>query len=262
MRNLEGKVTIVSGGATLIGVKVAEAFINAGAKVALADINDTEGQRAQAQIGGETMFVKTDITNDTDIDHCITKVIAAYKGIDFLINVACTYLDNGIDSTRDEWLSALNVNVVGSAMFTQKVVPHMEAHTGGAIVNFASIGGKIAQPGRLLYSVSKAAILGMTRNQALLLAGTGIRVNSVSPGWTWSNVIRELSGNNREKADAVAEPFHLNGRLVDPEEVAATIVFLCSDQASGINGADIAVDGGYCAIGPEQKIDHVSKLAE
>lgn len=261
MSDLTDKVAIVSGGATLIGAKVAEAFVNAGAKVVLADINDTDGRQLQSRLGGDTMFVKTDITNDTDIDRCIEKTIEAHEGLDILVNLACTYLDNGIDSTRDEWLTALNVNVVSSAIFTQKAVPHIKKRSSGAIVNIASIGGKVAQPTRMLYSVSKAAMLGMTRNQALALSDAGIRVNSTSPGWTWSNAIRDLSGNDRKRADTVAAPFHLNDRLVEPEEVAGVVVFLCSNQASGINGADVAVDGGYTAIGPEQKSDKVSLLS-
>lgn len=183
-------------------------------------------------------------------------------GIDYLVNVACTYLDNGLASSREEWQTALDVNIISGAIFVQKVMPHMKKRGGGAVVNFGSISGKRAQPGRLLYAAAKAGIIGITRNEALLLANDNIRVNSVSPGWTWSNVIREFSGDNREKADRVAEPFHLSGRTVDPSEVAKSVVFLCSDAASGINGTDLAVDGGYTAIGPEQKVDKLPQLAE
>lgn len=256
------KVAIVSGGATLIGLACAQALVAAGYRVALADINAGDGEKMAADLGDDVMFVKTDITLDADIDACLNAVNARWGGVDALVNVACTYLDNGIGSNREEWLTALNVNVVGAAIFAQKAAPLMQQRGGGAIVNFGSISGKVAQPGRMLYAVSKAAILGMTRNQALHLAGTGIRVNSVSPGWTWSNVIRDFSGDDRKKADRVAAPFHLNGRLVDAEEVGRTVAFLCSEAASGINGTDVAVDGGYTAIGPEQQTDQVSVLAE
>ena len=256
------KVAIVSGGATLIGEASARALLNDAYTVVLADINDTDGPRVASALGEHAMFVHTDITSDADIDACIAQVVGQWGGVDALVNVACTYLDNGIDSARQEWLDALNVNVIGGAIFTQKLIPVMRERGGGAVVNFGSISGKVAQPGRMLYAVSKAAIIGMTRNQALHLAGTGIRVNSVSPGWTWSNVIRDFSGNDRAKADAVAAPFHLAGRLVDAEEVGKMVAFLCSDAASGINGADVAVDAGYSAIGPEQQVDQVSQLAE
>lgn len=256
------KVAIVSGGATLIGLACAQALMAGGYRVALADINAGDGEKMAADLGADALFVKTDITLDADIDACLNAVVERWGGVDALVNVACTYLDNGIESAREEWLAALNVNVVGGAIFAQKVAPLMQQRGGGSIVNFGSISGKLAQPGRMLYAVSKAAILGMTRNQALHLAGTGIRVNSVSPGWTWSNVIRDFSGDDRGKADRVAAPFHLNGRLVDAEEVGRTVAFLCSEAASGINGTDIAVDGGYTAIGPEQQTDQVSVLGE
>lgn len=262
MSILVGKTVIVSGGATLIGIKIAEAAAAAGAKVMIADINETDGAATATSNPEQIAFLKTDVTDDGSIDACLNETVARFGGIDCLVNVACTYLDEGIASTREQWHTALDVNLVGGAIFTQKAAPHMQRRGGGAVVNFGSISGKCAQPGRMLYAVSKAAILGMTRNQALALAPDKIRVNSVSPGWTWSNVIRDFSGNDRAKADAVAAPFHLNQRLVDAEEVANAVVFLCSAQAGGITGSDIAVDSGYTAIGPEQQIDQVSSLAE
>jgi NAD(P)-dependent dehydrogenase (short-subunit alcohol dehydrogenase family) len=260
MTDLTGKVAIVTGGATLIGAKVVEAFDAAGAKSTVADINTEDGEALAERMGDSVLFMNTDITDDSALDACIAETVERFGGIDIVVNVACTYLDNGIDSTRTEWLEALNTNVVGGAILVQKAIPHLKARGGGAVVNFASISGKVAQPGRMLYAVSKAAILGMTRNQAAHLAPHNIRVNSVSPGWTWSNVIKQLSGDDRAKTDRVAAPLHMLGRAGEAEEVADTVLFLCSDQASFITGTDVAVDGGYTALGPEQQTDQVAVL--
>ena len=196
MNDLADKIAIVTGGATLIGAKVAAALAQAGAQVVIADIDDV-GQAAADELGDGVIFKHTDVTQDADLDACIAVTLETFGGLDIVVNVAATYLDNGIGSTRDEWMTALNTNVIGGAMLVQKAVPHMTARGGGAVVNFGSISGKRAQPGRMLYAVSKAAILGMTRNQALALASENIRVNSVSPGWTWSNpmVMMHLTNN-------------------------------------------------------------------
>ena len=262
MINLTDKVAIILGGATLIGRKVALEFIRAGARVTVCDIDEAGGLELEQEAGERMKFIHADITDDAQIDAVIEQTVDTWGGIDCLVNVACTYLDNGIASTREEWQQALNVNLVSGAIFVQKVVPYMRLRGGGAVVNFASISGKRAQPGRLLYAASKAAIIGTTRNEALLLAEDKIRVNCVSPGWVWSNVIRDMTGDDRAKADRVAGDFHLSGRTVDPEEVARSVVFLCSDAASGISGTDLAVDSGYTAIGAEQKTDKVGQLME
>ncbi len=145
----------------------------------------------------------------------VAATVEAHGRLDFLVNVACTYLDNGADTSRADWLTAFNVNLVGSVVLMQAARPHLKAAK-GAIVNFGSISSRVAQTGRWVYPVCKAAILQLTRNQAMDLAPDGIRVNAVSPGWTWSNVMDQLSGGNREKTDRVAEAFHLLGRAGDP----------------------------------------------
>ncbi|MCI4643226.1 MAG: glucose 1-dehydrogenase [Hyphomonadaceae bacterium] len=262
MPQFSGKTVIVTGASTLIGEAAVRAFNAEGCNVVMADINDEDGQAVANAIGGNVRYLHTDVTRDADIDACINLATQTFGGVDFLINIASVYLDNGLDTSREDWLTALNVNLVGGAIFTQKVAPEMEKRGGGAIVNYSSISAKRAQPGRMVYSASKAAIFQVTTCQAMALAERGIRVNSVSPGWTWSNIMKELTGDVRNKADKVAEPFHLLKRTGNPEEVANAAVFLCSDKASFITGTDIAVDGGYTAIGPERIQDAVSKLAE
>ncbi|MDZ4085665.1 MAG: SDR family oxidoreductase [Tabrizicola sp.] len=245
MRGLGGKVAIVPGGCTKIGRAVVDAFVAEGTRVMVADI--AEGGGFADGVG----FQHCDLRDDAQIAALVQATKDRFGRIDFLVNVACSYLDNGAASTRAEWLESLDVNVVGSVMLMQAAEAEL-AKTRGAIVNFGSISSRVAQTGRWLYPVSKAAILQLTRNQAMDLAPKGIRVNAVSPGWTWSNIMDQLTNGNRSKTDSVAAPFHLLGRVANPEEVASAVLFLCSDEASFITGTDLCVDGGYTAMGPEQ----------
>lgn len=258
MRGLDGKVAIVPGGATKIGQAIVDAFRAAGVKVMVADINADTGA---AMVADGVGFTACDLRKDEDIAALVKATKDKFGRIDFLVNVACSYLDNGADSTRTEWLESLDVNLVGSAMLMQEARAEL-ARNKGAIVNFGSISSRVAQTGRWLYPVSKAAILQLTRNQAMDLAPEGIRVNAVSPGWTWSNIMDQLTEGNRAKTDSVAAPFHLLGRVGDPQEVASAVLFLCSDEASFITGTDIRVDGGYTAMGPEQNVPAIPKLME
>lgn len=262
MDGLKDKVAIVTGAATLIGAAVAEAFHARGVRVVLADIDVDGGQAVANRLGQGAMFVETDVTKDASIERCVTQTVEQFDGVDFLVNLACSYVDDGLNSSRQDWHTTLDVNVVGTVMMTKACRPHMMQRGGGAIVNFSSISAKVAQTGRWLYPVSKAAIAQLTRNMALDLAADSIRVNSVSPGWTWSRIMNELTHGDRAKTDKVAAPFHILGRVGDPDEVAQGVVFLCSRQASFITGADLPVDGGYSAMGPEQGAPAIPLLCD
>ena len=262
MTDLTGKTAVVTGGATLIGAAVVRALHAAGAQVAVADIDEVGGQRIADELGEAVVFSETDIRDDAQIERLVSETVQRFRRIDILVNLACSYVDDGPASTREDWLESLNVNVASAVMMAKAVHPHMRTRGGGVIVNFTSISAKVAQTGRWLYPVGKAALVQLTRNMAMDYAGDHIRVNSVSPGWTWSRVMVELSGDDRANTNEVARPFHLLGRVGDPQEVAAVVVFLCGDEASFVTGADWAVDGGYSAMGPERAEPAIPKLAD
>jgi NAD(P)-dependent dehydrogenase (short-subunit alcohol dehydrogenase family) len=251
MKGLEGKVAIVTGGAESIGKSVAKAFCEAGVKTVICARRAEVGEAAAAELGDNCMFVRADIANDDDIKNLVAKTVEKFGGIDFIITVAAVYMDDGIASTRDQWKTTLNINVAGGALLVQEALPYLKESKGAAIVNYGSISARIAQGNRWTYPASKAAIHQLTRSQSLDLAQYGIRANTVSAGMTWSVPVAMLSGGNREIADKVAAKFQPLGRCVDAEEVADATLFLCSDHASFISGADLPVDGGYCALGPE-----------
>lgn len=261
MESLHKRSVIITGGATLIGQALAEAFVAAGSQVAILDIDEAAGAALADRLGPAARFIATDITRDDQLQAAVARVEAEVGGIDILVNLACSYLDDGLASSRADWLTALDINLVSAVMAAKAVHPALCRRGGGVIINFSSISAEVAQTGRWLYPASKAAMRQLTRSMALDLAEAGIRVNSVSPGWTWSRLIEEVSGGDRARTDRVAGDFHMLGRAGDPAEVAQVVLFLCSDRASFVTGADYAVDGGYSALGPEQRVPAIPRLA-
>ncbi len=251
MKGLTGKVAIVTGGAESIGKDVAQAFCDAGVKTVICSRRADVGEAAAAELGENCHYVQADIASDSDIKKLVATTVEVHGQIDFIVPVAAVYMDDGIASTREQWDTSFTINVTGGALLVQEALPYLKESKGAAIVNFGSISARVAQGNRWTYPATKAAIHQLTRSQALDLAQFGIRANTVSAGMTWSVPVATLACGNRETADKVAAKYQPLGRCVNAEEVADAVLFLCSEHASFISGADLPVDGGYCALGPE-----------
>src|SRR5207245_1105796 len=163
MEGLKGKVAIVTGGATMIGAAVVRAFHRDGTKVAIADINEEAGQPVANSLDKDVLFVKTDLADDTQIAACVDRTVAKFGRIDFLVNLACVYIDDALNSTRKDWLDSYNVNVVGGVMMLKAVKPHMVKQGGGEVVNFGSISAKVARNGRWLTLGTQAQTVQVAR---------------------------------------------------------------------------------------------------
>lgn len=251
---LRGKTAIVTGGAAGIGQATAQMFAREGARVVVADLDEGAGAETVEQIaacGGEAIFVRTDVSVESDAEAVCRRAVEVFGGLQILVNNAAVFVLKGLDATPADWARVLGVNVVGTAMMSRYAAIEMRrTAAGGAIVNLGSISSFVAQPQFVTYSATKAAIVQMTRNMALDLAPDGIRVNCVCPGTILTRASydhMERTGQTIEEFLAVEAPKHMLGRTGEPREVAAAILFLASDEASFITGAHLCVDGGYTA---------------
>ena len=248
--SVSSRVFLVTGGSSFIAAALAERVVVNGGSVVLADVAEQPGRQLEAELGERARFVPTDITVDDELDALVARTVAEFGGIDSLVHAAAIFDDALLDTPRALWHRALDVNLVSAAVLAGKVAPYLERSPNGSVTFVASVSGKQSQPNRVVYSVTKAGLLGLTRNAAQALAPQGIRVNAVTPGWTWSRNVERRYGS-RARADLLGAEFHPLGRMADPGEVADAVLFLASDRATFITGADLPVDGGYGAIGPE-----------
>ena len=245
-----GNVAVLTGAASLMGVETTRQLLDAGACVVACDTEPNAHHLAAIDAGDRLLVVPGDVADDDYLCRVVDAGVAAFGGVDLLVTAAAIFVDPGVRATQEEWRRIFDINVISAARLIGLCAPYMSARGGGSIVIVSSVSGYRSQPGRVLYSTTKAALLGLSRNSAQNLAADRIRVNALLPGVTWSRNIERRYGS-RERADAFAAEFQYWGRMADPEEIADGIIFLLSDKASFITGAELNVDGGYLGAGPE-----------
>lgn len=245
----EGKVVVVTGGAKGIGRAVAALFAQEGAKVAIADCDADNGEKAAAGIrqeGGEAMFIKTDVSRSGEVRQAVAAVERAYRRIDILINNAGIYARGDVVSTPEEvWNRVIQVNLGSVYLFSKAVIPVMRRAGGGVIVNLSSsVGLQASAPGIAAYTASKGGVTSLTRAMANDHLRDNIRVNCVCPGPTDTPLLRE--SRTRQQLEAFVSDLPA-GRLQAPEEIAKAVLFLASEEAIALTGAAIPVDRGQTA---------------
>ena len=249
-------VSIVTGGASGIGRAIVEELCKEGGSVAFTGISDigvTTAQELTAQ-GFDVLFLQGDMSDEAFCHRIVDETLQRWGSVKYLVNNAFSFTAKGLDAKREDWERIFFVGPVAYATMGQLVYEPMRAAGGGSIVNMSSISAFIAQVNRWTYNAAKGAVTQLTRCMALDMAKGNIRVNSVSPGWIWTREVYKaaaLDGGGREKWDPIWGEYHMLGRCGEAVECAGPTLFLLSDDASFITGTDLAIDAGYCAMGPE-----------
>lgn len=250
-RELEGKVAVVTGGTSGIGREAAILFANAGAKVVVAGRREREGEETAELIraaGGDGLFVRTDVSNASEVEALIQKTVARFARLDVAFNNA------GIEGvwvpivrqSEEVWDQTIAINLKGVWLCLKYEIGQMlRQGDGGAIVNMSSIAGFIGSAGAGAYSASKHGVIGLTKTAALENAASGIRVNAVCPGVIETPMAERLFGAPEVHKSVVG--YHPIGRFGRPVEIAEAVVWMCSDRASFMTGQSLVLDGGFLA---------------
>jgi NAD(P)-dependent dehydrogenase (short-subunit alcohol dehydrogenase family) len=243
-----GKVALVTGGAYGIGRAAALGFARRGAKVAVADVDVKNGEETMRRIkegGGEAIFVKTDVSQEADVEAMVKKTIETYGRLDCAFNNAGIHkvFVSTIDFTEKDWNEMIDVNLKSVWLCMKHEIPQMLKQGKGAIVNTSSAAGLIAAPSNPAYPASKHGVVGLTKSTAIEFARRGIRVNCVCPGPTRTGMHDSLVAVAPQMVEMMNTKVPM-GRIGEPEEVAAAAIWLCSDEASYITGHALPVDGG------------------
>lgn len=251
MSNGKQRVALVTGASSGIGRATALAFAEKGARVVVSDVQQAPGESTVREIrdkGGDAVFVKADVARADEIAALVERAVGTFGGLDFAFNNAGIEgtMAATADCTEDNWDRTLAVNLKGTWLCMKYELRYMLARGGGVIVNCSSVAGLVGFQGLPAYTASKHGIVGLTRSAALEYAKSGIRVNAVCPGVIVTPMVERIVREHPEMHAGLTagEPV---GRMGVPEEVAAAVLWLCSDGASFVTGHAMAVDGGWVA---------------
>jgi 3-oxoacyl-[acyl-carrier protein] reductase len=246
--SLAGKVAIVTGGGQGIGRVFAKAFALAGAKVVVAEKNKLSGEATEQEVasaGGQTMFFEVDVSDQASVESMVEKTGERFGGVDILVNNAAIFSTLEMRPFEKiplpEWDKVMQVNVTGSLLCTRAVLPMMKRNKKGRIINIASGAVTLGRPNYLHYIASKGAVIAMTRSMARELGPSGITVNSILPGATFTEIERKtVTSAQKEKIVAM----QCIPRPQAPEDLVGPLLFLASDASAFVTGQAITVDGG------------------
>ena len=248
---LAGKITLVTGGGSGIGKATSLAFAREDARVVVADVNVAGGEETVRLIqdtGGDATFVSADVAQASQVEAMVQEAVRVYGRLDCAFNNAGVSGGRGLihEYSEDDWDRVIGINLKGVWLCMKYEIIQMLAQGGGAIVNTASVMGLVGGSRSPAYGASKHGVVGLTRTAAVGYAESGIRVNAVCPGYIRTPLIEQgaLTDPGGEERIIARHPV---GRLGTPEEVAESVVWLCSDAASFVTGHAMAVDGGYVA---------------
>jgi aryl-alcohol dehydrogenase-like predicted oxidoreductase/NAD(P)-dependent dehydrogenase (short-subunit alcohol dehydrogenase family) len=248
--SFEGKVALVTGAASGLGLATAKAFAESGAAVALADWNEDAVRSAADELTAQAhkaIAIRCDVADDAQVEAMVARTVAAFGRLDAAYNNAGVQnvLAETADTTREDYDRVMGINLRGEWSCMKFELQQMRKQGSGAIVNCSSLGGLVGGAERGIYHAAKHGVLGFTKSAALEYAARGIRINAVCPGLIWTPMADQMVAGGQGDALKAMEKSIPMGRVGRPEEIANAVLWLCSDAASYVTGQSISVDGGF-----------------